>query len=418
MFWSKSFIPTLKETPQEAESISHKLLLRAGLVRMLMAGVYSYLPLGLKVLGNIQEIIRQEMNACGASELLLPALQPLELWQKTGRDKDLGQVMFGFKDRRGRSICLGPTHEEAITDLVKSHVSSYRQLPLVLYQIQAKFRDEIRPRFGLIRACEFIMKDAYSFDQDEAGLDRNYQAMFGAYKNIFLRLGLRILITEADSGVMGGKVSHEFMVPSQDGEDVVLSCPKCGGSRTFKEEDNQDCPKCKVRMNKLNCIEVGHIFKLGIKYSQAMQANFTDAKGQLKPIIMGCYGIGVSRLISAVIEQNNDSEGIIWPLEVAPFNVIILPLDVTHAGIMDLAKGIYQQVIDAGKEALLDDRDERAGIKFKDADLLGVPVQVIIGRACLKDDTVEIKLRSSASKEKIICPKEQALAEIKRLIKS
>jgi len=417
MFWSKSFIPTLKETPQEAESISHKLLLRAGLVRMLMAGVYSYLPLGLKVLGNIQEIIRQEMNACGASELLLPALQPLELWQKTGRDKDLGQVMFGFKDRRGRSICLGPTHEEAITDLVKSHVSSYRQLPLVLYQIQAKFRDEIRPRFGLIRACEFIMKDAYSFDQDEAGLDRNYQAMFGAYKNIFLRLGLRILITEADSGVMGGKVSHEFMVPSQDGEDVVLSCPKCGGARTFKEEDSQECPRCKVKMDKLNCIEVGHIFKLGTKYSQAIQANFTDAKGQLKPIIMGCYGIGVSRLISAVIEQNNDSEGVIWPLEVAPFSVIILPLDVTHAGIMDLAKGIYQQVIDAGKEALLDDRDERAGIKFKDADLLGVPVQVIIGRACLKDNTVEIKLRSSASKEKIICPKEQALAEIKRLIK-
>lgn len=417
MLWSKSFIPTLKETPQEAESISHKLLLRAGLVRMLMAGVYSYLPLGLKVLGNIQDIIRQEMNACGANELLLPALQPLELWQKTGRDKDLGQVMFGFKDRRGRSICLGPTHEEAITDLVRSHVSSYRQLPLVLYQIQTKFRDEIRPRFGLIRACEFIMKDAYSFDQDEAGLDKNYQAMFGAYKNIFLRLGLKTLITEADSGVMGGKVSHEFMVPSQDGEDVVLSCPKCGGARTFKEEDRQECPKCKVKMDKLNCIEVGHIFKLGTKYSQAIQANFTDAKGQLKPIIMGCYGIGVSRLISAVIEQNNDSEGIIWPLEVAPFSVVILPLDVTHAGIMDLAKGIYQQVIDAGKEALLDDRDERAGIKFKDADLLGVPVQVIIGRACLKDNTVEIKLRSSASKEKIICPKEQALAEIKRLIK-
>jgi len=414
MFWSKSFIPTLKETPQDAESISHKLLLRAGLVRMLMAGVYSYLPLGLKVLGNIQKIIRQEMNACGANELLLPALQPLELWQKTGRDKDLGQVMFGFKDRRGRNICLGPTHEEAITDLVRSQVSSYRQLPLVLYQIQTKFRDEIRPRFGLIRCCEFIMKDAYSFDQDEAGLDKNYQAMFGAYKRIFSRLGLKILITEADSGVMGGKVSHEFMVPSQDGEDVVLSCPKCAGARTFKEEESQDCPKCKIKMDKLNCIEVGHIFKLGTKYSQAIQANFSDAKGQLKPVIMGCYGIGVSRLVSAVIEQNNDNEGIIWPLEVTPFDVIILPLDVTDNAIMDLAGDVYKQIVDLGKEALLDDRDERAGIKFKDADLLGIPLQVIIGRSCLKDNTVEIKLRRS--KEKIICPKDKALTEIKRLI--
>ncbi|MBU1923660.1 MAG: proline--tRNA ligase, partial [Candidatus Omnitrophica bacterium] len=337
------------------------------------------------------------------------------LWQKTNRDKDLGQVMFSFKDRRGRSICLGPTHEEAITDLVRSHVSSYRQLPLVLYQIQTKFRDEIRPRFGLIRACEFIMKDAYSFDQDEAGLNKNYEAMFSAYKNIFLRLGLKIMITEADSGVMGGKVSHEFMVPSQDGEDVVLSCPKCAGARTFNEVDSQDCPKCKTKMEKLNCIEVGHIFKLGTKYSQAIQANFSDAKGQLKPIIMGCYGIGVSRLVSAIIEQNNDSGGIIWPLEVAPFSVIILPLDVADASIINLAKDIYRQIIDAGKEVLLDDRDERAGIKFKDADLLGIPVQVIIGRSYLKDNTVEIKLRSSSSKEKIICPKDQVLAEIKRL---
>jgi prolyl-tRNA synthetase len=413
MFWGKSFIPTLKENPQEAESTSHKLLLRSGLVRMLMAGVYSYLPLGLKVLENIQKIIRQEMNACGANELLLPSLQPLELWQKTGRDKDLGQVMFSFKDRRGRNICLGPTHEEVITDLVRSQVSSYRQLPLVLYQIQTKFRDEIRPRFGLIRACEFIMKDAYSFDQDEAGLDKNYQAMFSAYKNIFSRLGLKTLITEADSGVMGGKISHEFMVPSQDGEDLVLSCPKCAGARTFKEADSQDCPKCKTNMEKLNCIEVGHIFKLGTKYSQAIQANFSDAKGQLKPIIMGCYGIGVSRLISAVIEQNNDSEGIIWPHEIAPFDVIILPLDVTDAAIMSFAEDFYRKIIDTGKEVLLDDRDERAGIKFKDADLLGIPVQVVIGRRAFKDNVVEIKIR--ASKEKIICPKDQALAEIKRL---
>ncbi|MFA5096570.1 MAG: proline--tRNA ligase, partial [Candidatus Omnitrophota bacterium] len=242
MFWSKTFIPTLKEVPQEAESISHKLLLRAGLVRMLMAGAYSYLPLGLKVLENIQKVIREEMDSCGAAELLLPALQPLELWQRTGRDKDLGEVMLKVTDRKGRKICLGPTHEEAITDLVKNNVSSYRQLPLVLYQIQTKFRDEMRPRFGLIRACEFIMKDAYSFDKDEAGLDKNYQAMYEAYLRIFKRCGLKIVTTEADSGVMGGKVSHEFMVPASDGEDVVMA-------------DGQ----------KVNAIEVGHIFKLGTK---------------------------------------------------------------------------------------------------------------------------------------------------------
>ncbi len=413
MFWSKSFIPTLKETPQEAESLSHKLLLRAGLVRMLMAGVYSYLPLGLRVLGNIQKIVREEMNACGANELLLPALQPVELWQKTGRDKDLGQVMFGFKDRRGRNVCLGPTHEEAITDLVKNHVSSYRQLPLVLYQIQTKFRDEIRPRFGLIRACEFIMKDAYSFDQDEEGLDKNYQAMFGAYKNIFRRLGLKIFITEADSGVMGGKVSHEFMVPSKDGEDAVLSCPACAFAKTYKDGEPWGCPKCGAEMEKFNCIEVGHIFKLGTKYSQAIQANFSDAKGQLKPVIMGCYGIGVSRLISAVIEQNNDADGITWPAEVTPFDVIILPLDIQDEAIMGMAGGIYRQLEEASFQALLDDRDERAGIKFKDADLLGIPVQVTVGRSYVKDGTVEIKSRRS--KEKIICPKDSAFSEIMRL---
>ena len=399
MYWTRSFIPTLRESPQEAESISHKLLLRAGLARMLMAGAYSYLPLGLKVLDNIEQIIRQEMNACGANELLLPALQPLELWQKTGRDKDLGQVMFKFQDRRERNLCLGPTHEEAITDLVKNHVSSYKQLPLVLYQIQTKFRDEIRPRFGLIRACEFIMKDAYSFDQDEAGLDRNYQAMFEAYKKIFSRLDLKILITEADSGVMGGKVSHEFMVPSGDGEDVVLFCPKCGNTKTFKEQDNQVCPKCKVEAEKINCIEVGHIFKLGIKYSQVMGANFLDAQGKLNPVIMGCYGIGVSRLISAIIEQNNDASGIIWPKEVTPYQVIILPLDVTNAEIVREAEGFYKLLKEEGFSVLLDDRDERAGVKFKDADLLGVPLQVVIGKESIKNKVLELKIRRTQDKK-------------------
>ncbi len=280
MFWSKTLIPTLREVPQEAESRSHQLLLRSGLVRMLMAGVYSYLPLGFRVLVNIEKIIREEMTACCAQELLLPALQPIEIWQRTNRDKDLGEVMIRFQDRRGRKLCLGPTHEEVITDLVKNHVSSYKQLPLVLYQIQTKFRDEIRPRFGLIRACEFIMKDAYSFDMDQAGLDRNYKAMFEAYKRIFKRCGLEILITEADPGVMGGKESHEYMAPAQEGEDVVLNCPICKRVRTFKEGDSRECASCHKPTDSINTIEIGHIFKLGTKYSASFNAQVLDAKGE------------------------------------------------------------------------------------------------------------------------------------------
>jgi prolyl-tRNA synthetase len=393
MFWTREFIPTLKETPKDAESLSHQLLLRAGFVRMLMAGAYTYLPLGLRVLEKIQGIIRQEMNACGASELLLPALHPLELWQKTGRDQDLGEVMFKFQDRRGRNVCLGPTHEEVITDLVKNNLSSYRQLPLVLYQIQTKFRDELRPRFGLIRACEFIMKDAYSFDQDEAGLDKNYQLMYEAYKRIFSRCGLKTLITEADSGVMGGKVSHEFMAPSPLGEDIVLFCSKCALTRAFTLEGDNSCPKCHGEMAKVNTIEVGHIFKLGTKYSKAMGANFSGPGGELKPIIMGCYGIGVSRLISAIIEQNNDADGIIWPKEVAPFRIIVLPLDVTSQEVMQTANSFYQELTACGIEVLFDDRDERAGVKFKDADLIGIPLSIVIGKKSIEEKKIELRIR-------------------------
>ncbi|MFH1354587.1 MAG: proline--tRNA ligase [Candidatus Omnitrophota bacterium] len=413
MYWSKTFIPTLKEPPQEAEIISHRLMLRAGLMRMLMAGVYSYLPLGFKVLTNIQRIIREEMNACGAAEVLLPALQPLELWQKTGRDKDLGEVMIKLVDRRGRKISLGPTHEEVITDLVKNHISSYKQLPIILYQIQSKFRDEIRPRFGLIRACEFIMKDAYSFDKDEDGLDKNYRLIFNAYKKIFKRCGLNFLITEADSGVMGGNVSHEYMVPAKDGEDIVLVCSGCKSTRAYKEGGNESCPKCNLKAERVNTIEVGHIFKLGTKYSSVLGANFLDAQGKLNPVIMGCYGIGVSRLISAIIEQNNDKDGIIWPGEVAPYKVIVLPLDVTDREIMQSAEDSYNHLREMGIEVILDDRDERAGVKFKDADLLGIPLQLIAGKELLRTGNLELKLRHS--QEKIIKKKEEILKEIKEL---
>ena len=414
MLWSKTLIPTLKEVPQEAESTSHRLLLRAGMARMLMAGAYSYLPLGLKVLGNIEKIIREEMNSCGASEVLLPALQPLDIWQRSGRDKDIGEVMFKFIDRRGRKVCLGPTHEEIITELIKSHVSSYKQLPLVLYQIQTKFRDELRPRFGLIRACEFIMKDAYSFDSEESGLDLIYQAMYEAYIRIFRRCGLNILTPEADSGIMGGKVSHEFMVPAKDGEDIVLSCQKCKYTKANSEGAEGNCPKCGEKLERVNTIEVGHIFKLGTKYSVSLGANFLDAKGKLQPVIMGCYGIGVSRLISAVIEQNHDKDGIIWPKELTPYKVIILALDTMDKNIMDMALSVYKDLSDSGVEVLFDDRDERAGVKFKDADLLGIPLQVIIGKGALKDGSLELKSRNT--QEKIIKPKAEIIQEIKRRV--
>jgi len=414
MYWSKAFIPTLKETPQEAESISHQLMLRAGLMRTLMAGVYSYLPLGLKVLNNIQEIIRQEMNAAQASELLLPALQSQELWIKSGRDKDMGEVMIRFVDRRGRNVCLGPTHEEVITELVKNHISSYKQLPLILYQIQTKFRDEIRPRFGVVRACEFIMKDAYSFDKDEVGLDKNYKAMHSAYKKIFKRCGLNFLTVEADPGVMGGNMSHEFMVPAESGEDLVLTCPKCKFTQAYKEGTDQTCPKCAVKLEKTNTIEVGHIFKLGTKYSSISGATFLDCDGKQKPIIMGCYGIGVSRLIAAIIEQNHDAEGIIWPKEISPYKVIILALDVTDKKINKKAKEIYEELNRCGIKTILDDRDERAGVKFKDADLLGITLQVIVGKESLKKNAIELKIRRKH--KKIIRNQTAILKEIKRLV--
>ena len=393
MRWSKSFISTLKETPEKAESVSHKLMLRAGLIRMLFSGAYSYLPLGLKVLRNIEQIVRSEMDACGAQELLLPGLQPQDLWVKSGRDGEMGQTMIRFIDRRGRKVCLGPTHEEVITDVVKNQVRSYKQLPVILYQIQAKYRDELRPRFGVMRACEFIMKDAYSFDVDDKGLDKNYQSMLKAYKKIFLRCGLSFLTTEADCGVMGGSESCEFMVPAQSGEDTVLHCPECNLTK-IKEENLEKCPQCKKNLEEQTVIEVGHVFKLGTKYSKVLNAVFTTADGKIKPIIMGCYGIGVSRLIAAIIEQNNDNDGIIWPKEISPYDLLVVPLNITDSKTKEIAEKIYKDL--SGEfNVLLDDRDERPGMKFKDADLIGIPLRVIIGEKNLKAGKVELVKRKN-----------------------
>ncbi len=382
MYWSKYFIPTSKETPGGTEAVSHQLLLRAGLVNMLTSGVYSYLPLGLRVLRRIETIIREEMESIGARELFLPCLQPIELWQSTGRDQTLKEVMIRFEDKRGRPMCLGPTHEEVITDLVKQYVQSYRQLPVTLYQIQTKFRDEIRPRFGIVRACEFMMKDAYSFDRDQAGLQKNYDLMFVAYKKIFQRCGLDVVIREADSGAMGGSLSHEFLVPAPIGEDEVVI------KKDGKEESQV-------------AIELGHIFQLGTKYSQAQQALFLDEDGKRKPLIMGCYGIGVSRLIAAVIEKNHDDAGIVWPREVSPFDVQILPVQVKEKEILQVSEEIYRELEKKGFQVLLDDRDESAGRKFNDADLIGIPYRIVLGKHFLKEGKLEIKDRRSGTTEMV-----------------
>jgi len=396
MLWSKLFIPTLKEIPQGAESIAHQLMLRAGFLRMLVAGVYSYLPCGLRVLNNVQNIIRREMNAIGAQEVLLPCLQPQELWDRSGRNAEMEEVMIRFVDRRGRKMCLGPTHEEVITELVADQVTSYKQLPLVLYQIQTKFRDEIRPRFGLVRSCEFIMKDAYSFDSKEEGLDNNYKLMYEAYLKIFSRLGLSPVITEADSGVMGGSLSHEFLILSESGEDTVYFCGECNYTSGKKSEN---CPGCASPLSEKKAIEIGHIFKLGTKYSNSLSAFFTDEKGSRAPVIMGCYGIGVSRAIAAIIEANHDAKGIIWPKEVAPFDLLLLPLNITDIDSRQLAFGLYHQLNQAGFNVLLDDRDERSGVKFNDADLIGIPLRVVIGAKSLKEKKIELQHR----RDKSIC---------------
>ena len=374
--WSEYFIPTLKDAPGDCEAISHKLSCRAGLVNMLTAGVYSYLPLGLKVLANIENIIREEMEGAGANELLLPALHPIEVWKQTGRDEVLEDVMFKFEDGKGKDMCLGPTHEEIITDLVRKYVQSYKQLPITLYQIQTKFRDELRPRFGIVRACEFVMKDAYSFDVDKERMQKNYDKMYIAYQNVFKRCGLEAIAVEADSGAMGGDVSHEFMVPAEIGEDTVEV-----------EENGKKVEKV--------AIELGHIFQLGTKYSEAQGATYLDENGKDKPIIMGCYGIGVSRVIAAIVEKNNDEKGIVWPDEIAPFDVELISLHKNDSDteVLEAVDRIQTQLVEQNFEVLLDDRRESPGRKFNDADLIGMPYQIIVGHRNLKEGKVEVKVR-------------------------
>ena len=545
MRWKEYFIPTLKEVPSEAEAVSHRLMIRAGLIRKLASGAYTYLPLGLKVLKKVEGIIREEMDKKGALELFLPSLQPVELWHESGRYKDLGEDLIKFKDRHNRVMVFGPTHEEVITDLVKNHIRSYRQLPITLYQIQTKFRDEVRPRFGVIRSREFIMKDAYSFDRDAKGLDKSYKKMYEAYEAIFKRCGLKALAVEADSGVMGGDTSHEFMVLAESGEDLLAHCQSCGyaaslgvaevktkGSnikgegkikllkevdtpgvstiekvgallkvkphemvktliyiaegepvavlirgdheaneakikrylkcshlematedvikkvtggplgfsgpvglkarivadesikgmanlitgankkdkhlinvnldRDFKVKEWADlrmitekdsCPKCNKDIKIEHAIEMGHVFKLGLKYSKAMKAEFLDEDGKLKSVVMGCYGIGVNRIIAAAIELHNDKKGISWPISIAPFQVIIIPINYDKPEVSNVTDEVYRDLQAKGIEVLLDDRNETAGVKFNDAELIGIPFAVVIGERGLKKGIIELKNR-------------------------
>lgn len=568
MRWTQTFIPTMKEVPSDAEVPSHQLMLRAGLIRQLMAGAYTFMPLGYRVVRKVSEIVRQEMDRAGAIELFMPALQPIELFERTGRKEAFGNVLFNFETRRGdRSLrfALGPTHEEVITDLASREIKTYKQLPVTLYQIQTKFRNEERPRFGVLRTSEFLMKDAYSFGTSLEQLNDAYSAMYNAYCRIFERCGLEYIPVEAESGPIGGDASHEFMAPADNGEDFVVRCEGCGYAANQERADTgrqsptpspqdhpadpqlvdtpqagsiddvsrmlkasaasfvktliyladgkpvgvllrgdheanegkirralnatdlaladeatiqqvtgapvgfagpvglqceyivdhdvaaiesaitganqQDahltgvipgthfavdstcdlrnatagdpCPKCDQTLSIVHGIEVGHVFKLGTKYSEALDATFLDSEEKKHPLIMGCYGIGVSRVVAAIVETCHDDGGIVWPLSIAPYTVEVIPLNVKDSDVMEAAQKIYDELTDLGIDVLMDDRDQRPGFKFKDADLIGLPIRVVVGGKGLKEGNAEIKLRTESDPRKV--PLDQAVATVQEL---
>ena len=562
---SNLFVPTLREVPSEAEIVSHQLMLRAGFIRQLVSGVYSYLPLGHRVLRKVTNIVREEMERAGAQEISMPAIQPAELWQETGRWEAYGPELMRLKDRHDRSFVLGPTHEEVVTSIARDGINSYKKLPVNLFQIQTKYRDEVRPRFGVVRAREFVMKDAYSFDIDREGLDKSYQTMYDAYMQIFTRCGLNFRAVEADAGAIGGKGTHEFMALSEIGEDTIAYCDSChyaanleqavvqykgqasseaplttekvhtpnvksieqlvdflqitsdklikslmfklddqfvlalvrgdhelndvklknmfdtntirfateqeimdvigapvgfigpvgveekvtvvadhaikdmvnavvgAGEKDyhllnvtpgheFKVSEYSDlrniqegdaCPQCGGEIHFARGIEVGHVFKLGTRYSEKMRATFLDEQGKEKPMIMGCYGIGISRTIAAVIEQSHDEHGIIWPLSIAPYDVHVIPVNVKNDEQRQLAEEIYASLQEAGLEVLIDDRAERAGVKFKDADLIGIPLRVVVG-AKAGEKLVECKVRKTS--ETVEISADQVVSYLKEML--
>lgn len=395
------FVPTLKEAPKDAEVKSHKLMSRAGLIKMVASGIYTYLPLGYRVIKKIENIIREELDAIDSSELLMPALQPRDLWEESDRWDKYGPELMRLKDRKERDFCLGPTHEEVITQVVRDYLNSYKKMPLSLYQIQTKFRDEMRPRFGLMRGREFIMKDAYTFTETTQELDEWYARFTQAYINIFNRCGLETKIVASDVGQIGGNEADEFMVMSEVGEDNITYCMSCSyaANQEHSHLDAGDpCPECGGTIQVARGIEVGNIFKLGTKYTESMNCSVINQAGQTVYPVMGCYGIGISRTLMASVEQHATEGGIIWPEEIAPFKVHLIPIKYTDDTQKEVADQLYKTLKNAGVEVLLDDRKERAGSKFKDADLIGIPHRIIIGKHAT-DLKVEYVDRKDGEKE-------------------
>ncbi|WP_298728315.1 proline--tRNA ligase [uncultured Ferrovibrio sp.] len=424
---SSYFLPVLKENPSEAQIVSHRLMLRAGLIRQSAAGIYTWLPLGFRVLKKIEQIVREEQDAAGAQELLMPTIQPAELWQKSGRYDDYGKEMLRITDRHERPLLYGPTNEEMLTDIVASEWKSYRDLPKILYHIQWKFRDEVRPRFGVMRGREFLMKDAYSFDLDKAGARRSYNRMFVAYLRTFARLGLKAIPMQADTGPIGGDLSHEFIILAETGESGVF-CDKALVERDVLNEavdyngdlqpivDSWTAPYAatdekhdvarfealpKDRQIAARGIEVGHIFYFGTKYSKPMGAVVQGPNGESITLEMGSYGIGVSRLVGAIIEASHDDNGIIWPMSIAPFHVGLINLKVGDADCDKACDDLYAKLKTAGFDVLYEDRDERAGAKFATMDLIGLPYQITVGPRGLKSGLVEVKNRATGEKEEL-----------------
>ena len=394
-------LKTYKDTPAEAELTSHRLMLRSGLIKKLASGLFTWMPLGLKVLKKIENIVRKEMDATGALEILMPAIQPSKLWEETGRWDEYGNLLLKMSDRHDRLFCFGPTHEEVITDIVRSELNTYKQLPVNFYQIQTKFRDEIRPRFGVMRAREFLMKDSYSFHLDQPSMDDEYEKIGNAYDNIFMQLGLNYRKVRADSGEIGGSTSHEYHVLAESGEDKIGYCDEEDFAANVETIHGNTAPDG-GKLSFARGIEVGHIFQLGDKYSKSMKCSVLDSTGKSVNLMMGCYGIGISRIVAASIEQNHDKSGIIWPKEIAPFEIIIIAITKKDDETVLLKSNqIYNDFIKLGYEVALDDRSERAGVKFAEAELIGIPYQIIVSERGLKNNTIELVERGKDGNQDI-----------------
>ena len=399
MKYSKSGITTIKSAPNDAEITSHILMIRSGMIKKLASGLYTWMPLGLKVLRKIENIIRLEMNKIGALEILMPAIQPSELWKESGRWDKYGPELLRITDRHEREFCFGPTHEEIITDIARNNIKSYKQLPIIYYQIQTKFRDEIRPRFGVMRAREFLMKDAYSFHENEECLNKTYDIVFNAYKNCFNKIGLEYKVVNADNGQIGGSESHEFHVIADNGEDELIfsdSSDYAINAELFSEapKEGDQCPDGSGKVKIRRGIEVGHIFKLGKNYSDSMNASISNKSNKTTKMIMGCYGIGVSRIAAAAIEQSNDDRGIIWPKSISPYEISIISIGYTkNTTIKDYADNLYMELKKLNLDVLLDDRDISPGNMFSDADLIGIPNKIIIGKKFIEKNEFEYKNR-------------------------